>query len=61
MSNWNPLYPFDDDVSPLEDAIREAEWEDDMRMFERRRRRKKELTDKDEDEDEENFFRILKG
>lgn len=28
--NWNPLYPSNEDVSPLEDAIREAEWMDDM-------------------------------
>ena len=29
---WNPLYPDDDEeVSALEEAAREAEWEDDLR------------------------------
>lgn len=32
--NWNPLYPSDEEVSSLEEAIREAEWEDDMRQME---------------------------
>ncbi len=32
--NWNPLYPSNDNVGSLEDAIREAEWEDDMRQNE---------------------------
>lgn len=32
--NWNPLYPSNEDVSPLEDSIREAEWMDDMRRSE---------------------------
>ena len=36
--NWNPLYPLDEDVSPLEEAAREAEWEDDMRRLEQARR-----------------------
>ena len=31
---WNPLYPSNEDVSPLEDSIREAEWEDDLRQAE---------------------------
>lgn len=32
--NWNPLYPSDEDVNPLEAAVREAEWMDDMRRSE---------------------------
>lgn len=32
--NWNPLYPSNDNASSLEEAIREAEWEDDMRQAE---------------------------
>ena len=32
--NWNPLYPSNDSVNSLEEAIREAEWEDDMRQAE---------------------------
>lgn len=32
--NWNTLYPSNDNASSLEDAIREAEWEDDMRQSE---------------------------
>ena len=31
MSNWNPLYPSNLDVDPLEEAAREAEWEDSMK------------------------------
>lgn len=31
MNNWNPLYPLDEDVSPIEEAAREAEWEDDLK------------------------------
>lgn len=31
---WNPLYPSNDEVSSLEDAIREAEWGDDIRQAE---------------------------
>lgn len=33
--NWNPLYPSDEEVGSLEESIREAEWEDDMRRAER--------------------------
>ena len=32
--NWNPLYPSDEEVDPLEEAAREAEWEDEMRRME---------------------------
>ena len=32
--NWNPLYPSNDQTSSLDEAIREAEWEDDMRQSE---------------------------
>ncbi len=32
--NWNPLYPGDGQGSPLEEAIKEAEWEDEMRRAE---------------------------
>lgn len=32
--NWNPLYPSNDQASPLDESIREAEWEDDMRQVE---------------------------
>lgn len=30
--NWNSLYPSNGHVSSLEEVIREAEWEDDMRQ-----------------------------
>lgn len=29
--SWNPLYPGDEEVDPLEEAAREAEWEDELR------------------------------
>ena len=32
---WNPLYPSNEEVNPLEEAAREAEWEDDLRRFEK--------------------------
>ncbi len=32
--NWNPLYPSNEEVSSLEEAMREAEWEDDLRWAE---------------------------
>lgn len=41
--DWNPLYPANEDVDPLEEAAREAEWEDDMR-------RTKKHDDLDEDD-----------
>ena len=31
--HWNTLYPSDKQVSPLEDAAREAEWEDDIKEW----------------------------
>ena len=31
MNNWNPLYPSEEDVNPIEEAAREAEWEDDVK------------------------------
>ena len=30
---WNPLYLSNEEVDPLEEAAREAEWEDDLRRF----------------------------
>ena len=35
--NWNPLYLDDKDVTSLEDAIREAEWTDDILQAEQER------------------------
>ena len=35
--NWNPLYPSNEDVDPLEEAAREAEWMDDMARAEKER------------------------
>ena len=52
-NNWNPLYPFDEDVDSLEEAAREAEWEDDIRNFDRKHR--KQTTDED-DESEDLFL-----
>ena len=43
MSDWNPLYPFNEDVDPLEEAAREVEWEDDCRRTARNKRRKKRI------------------
>ena len=43
--NWNPLYPADEDVDPLEEAAREAEWEDDMRRAEQELRKRRGLFD----------------
>jgi len=34
--NWNPLYSLDEDAGPLDEAIKEVEWEDDMRQSEQR-------------------------
>lgn len=36
----NNLYPFDEEVSDLEAAAREAEWNDDTSGFIKKRRRK---------------------
>lgn len=48
-SNWNPLYPSNDYVDPLEEAAREAEWEDSMKELDEARRKRKRLTDEDDE------------
>ena len=40
MNDWNPLYPSDEGVDPLEEAAREAEWEDSMRELEKEQQRR---------------------
>lgn len=52
MSNWNPLYPSKNSADPLEEAAREAEWEDSMRELEEKRRRQRGLAKGDEDLEE---------
>lgn len=49
MSNWNPLYPSNDSVDPLEEAAREAEWEDDMRRAEQERQKRRGITEDEEE------------
>ncbi|MBQ9180910.1 hypothetical protein IJ135_02335 [Candidatus Saccharibacteria bacterium] len=45
----NPLYLDDDKASPLEQAIHEAEWDDDTRaMLEEWERKKREVINLDE-------------
>ncbi len=39
---WNPLYPSNEDVDSLEESIREAEWEDDLRQSEQEQERDEE-------------------
>lgn len=56
MSDWNPLYPFDDDADSLEEAAREAEWEDDTRKFAEKRRRRRKFTDDNDSEEAEDPF-----
>lgn len=46
--HWNPLYPSNEEVDPLEEAAREAEWEDDMRQAEKRRKQKPKIADEDD-------------
>lgn len=46
----NPLYPFDEEVSDLEAAAREAEFYDDTDdMLKKKRKRKHDLWSDDED------------
>ena len=52
MSNWNPLYPSNNSANPLEEAAREAEWEDSMRELEEKRRRQRGLGKRDEELEE---------
>ena len=52
MSNWNPLYPSNNSADPLEEAAREAEWEDSMRELEEKRRRQRELEKRNEELEE---------
>lgn len=54
MSNWNPLYPSNLDVDPLEEAAREAEWEDSMKDL--KNRQQKEHISPDESDIEDNLF-----
>lgn len=49
MSNWNPLYPSNDSVDPLEEAAREAEWEDDMRRAEQEQQKRQGITEDKEE------------
>ncbi len=52
MSNdWNPLYPSNDDVDAIEEAAREAEWEDSLREFEKKKQQERRFTDDDSPED----------
>ena len=53
MSDWNPLYPSDDDVSALEEAAREAEWEDDTRDFVKKRRMRRDFMDENDNNEED--------
>lgn len=41
----NNLYPFDEEVSDLEAAAREAEWNEDTFDFIKKRRRKHQIDD----------------
>lgn len=52
MSNWNPLYPSNNSADPLEEAAREAEWEDSMRELEEKRHRQRGLEKRDEELEE---------
>ena len=48
MSNdWNPLYLSNEDVDALEEAAREAEWEDNMRELEKKKQQERRLIDDD--------------
>ena len=52
MRDWNPLYPFDDDADSLEEAAREAEWEDDMRRSMKKQYGRHEFADNNEESED---------